>query len=680
MRLKEIVSRYVSVLIIVPSILLTIVVLANLLVNAKDMSASSEGSKLLSLADYAAALVHEVQKERGMSAGYIGSSGNKFKSELSAQRKLVDTNLRKYKAFTDDHKDEFTDELRISINKLLSGFDKLTSIRSRVDNLDIPLSEALGFYTGQNNALIDQPLALIAYLDTNSLVQGLIASYNLMQVKEKSGIERAVLTNILSQQNFSEKNKQRIYTLIAQQNAYQDGFQKSMPHEGNWDSRFSAFKNSSENNRINQLRKQVLDEALQGEFSVVPEQWFQASTERIGELKKLESAGIKDMHGDIDAQYGLAVSIIIFEVILLALVMLLTYFVYTTVGLMRAQAKLIGDTIDEIKKGHNLTLQIPVVSGDHLGKSAKRFNELLESIRIDLVKIAETAYEAVSSTHDTIVSVADSDINIEKQQLATASASAAVEEISTSVDDIGGQIEASVKSVSAVVQECDDGKDAVKNALSSIKDVAGEVDNLNKVITALNEGVVNISSVLTVIQSVAEQTNLLALNAAIEAARAGEQGRGFAVVADEVRALAKSVHSSTEEIATIISSLQTDSKHAMAGIKEGQEKSKDAVELSSAIDRAFSQILSSMQGVEQMSSSIHDSTKQQTLVAREVSSNVNEIEEMSRENMKGASEIGQSASKLSEVTMTLLEVINLYKIEDSDRFIVPSTWKYGETD
>jgi methyl-accepting chemotaxis protein len=116
----------------------------------------------------------------------------------------------------------------------------------------------------------------------------------------------------------------------------------------------------------------------------------------------------------------------------------------------------------------------------------------------------------------------------------------------------------------------------------------------------------------------------------------------------------------------------------MSGIKVGQEKSRDAVNLSSAIDDAFSQILASMEKVEQMSSSIHSSSKQQTVVAREVSSNVSEIEEMSRKNMQGASEIGQSAGKLSEVTMTLLEVINIYKIETEDRFIIPSEWKYGK--
>jgi methyl-accepting chemotaxis protein len=679
MRFKETVSRYVSFLIIVPSVLLTIIVLINLVYNAQNVSRSSNGASLLSLADNAANLVHELQKERGMSAGYLGSKGIKFRQELGVQRSIVDEKMRAYKEFTQQYEDDFSDGLQTSISSILNSLSQLADIRNKVDKLTITLPDALGFYTARNKSLINQPLALIEVLDTSGLVQGLIASYNLMQVKEKSGIERAVLTNILAGQTFSEQNKKRVYTLIAQQNAYQDAFYKSMPNDEDWSTRYTTFANSAKNQNILKLRKQVLSEALNNEFSVQPEKWFDAATGRIGELKTLESNGIKQMHDDINSIYALSISLISFELVFLVLVLTLAYLVFITIVNMGNQAKIIRNTIADIKQGHNLTLRIKVLSQDHLGKSAATFNELLEVIRSDFVKIAKTAYEAVSSTHDTIVSVVDSDSNIVKQQLATSSASAAVEEISVGVADIGKQIKESANSVSSVVRECDEGIITVNEALSSIKSVASEVDNLNGVIGALNEGVVNISSVLVVIQSVADQTNLLALNAAIEAARAGEQGRGFAVVADEVRALAKRVHSSTEEIATIIAALQTDSKQAMTGITEGQEKSKQAVKLSGGIDQAFSQILHSMQNIEQMSTSISDSTEQQSIVAQEVSLNVNEIETMSNKNMQGAQEIGKSASKLSDVTMTLLEVINVYKIEDSERFIIPSEWKYGKS-
>jgi hypothetical protein len=319
------------------------------------------------------------------------------------QRNLVDEKLGAYRQFTDQYEDDFSDGLKTSINSILNNLSQLAKIRSQVDKLTISFPDALGFYTARNKSLINQPLALIEVLDTNGLVQGLIASYNLMQVKEKSGIERAVLTNILAGESFSEQNKKRVYTLIAQQDSYQDAFIKSMPNNADWSARYNSFENSAENLNIIKLRKQVLSDALNGEYSVEPEEWFDAATGRIGKLKTLESNGIKHMHDDINGIYASAISLISFELVFLAMVLLLTYLVFITIVCKGNQAKAIRNTITEIRQNHDLTLRISVLSQDHLGKSAAAFNELLEVIRGDFVIIAQTAYEGVSSTHDTIV-------------------------------------------------------------------------------------------------------------------------------------------------------------------------------------------------------------------------------------------------------------------------------------
>ncbi|MFT2091052.1 methyl-accepting chemotaxis protein [Paraglaciecola sp. 2405UD69-4] len=674
----QFISRYVSVLILIPSLLLTVLVLTKLLTDAHRVNNAANGAQLLTLADNAASLVHELQKERGMSAGYIGSKGAKFKVELVSQRALVDQRFNDYQVFTAENNDSLGETLNNNIKSVIVRLQKVSQMRQRIDSLDISLPQALGFYTELNGDLINQPLSLIEFVDESILVQGLISSYNLMQVKERSGIERAVLTNILANQSFSESNKQRAYSLIAQQNAYQDSYRKSMPDEASWLLRYSQFEDSKANSDIIQLREKVISEAIKGAFNVAPEAWFQAATARIGELKKLEAASIAALHEEVARIYSDSIFSIILKILLLLAVLFLTYLVFVTVRTMGRQAIAIKDALHQVQIDHDLTKRIPILSEDHLGQSARRFNELLEQIRTDFVKIADTAYEAVSSTHDTVVSVVDTDINIEKQQLATSSASAAVEEISVNMEGVGKQIDESNESVSTVVKDCDSGRVAVSEALQSIQGVASEVENLNEIISAVNEGVVNISTVLEVIQSVAQQTNLLALNAAIEAARAGEHGRGFAVVADEVRALAQRVHSSTEEISTIISSLQNDSNEAMQGIREGREKSNEAVNLSKAIDQSFSHILESMQTVESMSTMISANTSEQVSVVQEVSRNVSNIEVMSNENLQGAKDIGQSASKLSEVTMSLLDVINVYKIEDTARFIRPSEWKYGK--
>ncbi|WP_340679663.1 methyl-accepting chemotaxis protein [Paraglaciecola sp.] len=494
------------------------------------------------------------------------------------------------------------------------------------------------------------------------MVRGLFAFYNLMNIKEKSGIERAVVTNILTKKNLSESVKQQIYTLIAQQDVYLDNHIKAAPKDGNWLQRFETFVNSSENKNLLNLRTDIINKALLNEFEVDADTWFTDASQRIVKLKTLEDQSLNEMHdmeNDINAS---ALYQIFLSAGLLVLVSFLAYLVFGTIQLMGQQARAISLQVNKIKNEQDLTLQIPILSQDSLGQSAKLFNNLLASFRGDYINISTLANKAMAATNDSMVITTQSEENIKKQYGATTSTSAAAEELSVSINDVSKQIADSAKLVTATSLHCKNGHVTVEKALQSIQGVADRVESLSDVILALNTGVGNISNVLIVIQSVAEQTNLLALNAAIEAARAGEQGRGFAVVADEVRALAKRVHSSTVEIASIIESLQVDSKLAMSGIEEGKEKSTEAVTLSRAIGDVLSKIVSDMKNVEINSNAISTSAAQQTEVIQDVSASVADIDKMSRQNMTGAREIAKSTEQLADVSTQLIELIRLYKI------------------
>lgn len=674
--MQRFISRYLTQLIVLPSLLLVLLTGGRVFNNILEVTASSEASQLIGLSERAANLVHEMQKERGMSAGFLGSKGSKFAQALPQQRKLVDERLKKYRNFVNsDAINSIDDDTRSSIRTVLQQLQNLQSMRSRVDSLSVKLPEVLKFYTTEIRKLIDQPLGLIPLISDKEISQELIALYNLMQAKERSGISRAVLSNILGSQNFSEANKQRIYTLFAQDAAYIDAFQKSASAE--LEGLFQQFARGQANARASELRDRALSEAQGGTYTVPAETWFAAATDRINGIKKIENHMLAKLEKEVEHVYVTVFGELVIVAGVLAGVMFLTWIIVCTVRSMNKQASAIHVALDQISQSNDLTQRIEVTTSDELGKAAEHFNQLLEKVRADFASITEYVYHAISATHDTVVAVVQSDESLDQQRSETSTASSAVEEMSNSIAEVSSAIADAHKSVSNAMDESREGQESVQAAVESIRSVASEVSELSESIGTLNQGVLNISSVLDVIQSVAEQTNLLALNAAIEAARAGEQGRGFAVVADEVRNLAKRVQSSTEEISTIIGTLQSDSQKATQVIESGQEKSEAAVERSAKINHVFDKIVDSVHQLESMTSAISDAAEQQTTVTREVAENVNHIDNMAKESLAGTKEIGHAATRLSDVTSELMDLINLYKIDNTEKMLMPSEWKYG---
>ncbi len=659
--LRNLLSRYLTVLILLPTLIVLLITIWQLTLHGTKMNQASIAVELLTLTNNASELVHETQKERGLSAAYLGSGGREFKQALLSQREVTDQKIADYKAFLNaERMATFSTRVTESVDEIYQSLNQLDKVRPDVNTLNVSAAEMLGFYSELNRLLIEQPLIVIRYVDDKYLTEDLIALYNLKEVKEKSGIERAVLTNILASKTFTMTNTEKIYSVIAQQIAYEDGFTKSASERRMIS--YQDYKQSEANVKALELRQQALIKAKQGQFTLSPSEWFSASTERINALKSLEETILIGMKDEISAIYTHEFTTALISLAGLALVLIIATGVFINIRTMRTQAMSLRDTLNHVIEKHDLTVSVPVISQDQLGQSAELVNEMIAVLKEDFASIVEQTNRSISSTEQTMVAILQSEENIRKQLDYTTSTASAVEEIAASIKDVSQSIDDTANCASSAKLECADSQKAVGEAINHIGLVADEINSLSDNIHDLDERVVNISSVLDVIQSVAEQTNLLALNAAIEAARAGEQGRGFAVVADEVRQLAQRVQSSTEEISQIINQLQNDSKTATTVIQQVKQRSEDAVGVSTTIGHSLDQIVGSINEVNDMAVGISERGRQQSEVTQDITQSVTAIDQMSQENMTGANEITAAAKQMTTVTTDLLQLVERYKV------------------
>ncbi|MCU7837168.1 MAG: methyl-accepting chemotaxis protein [gamma proteobacterium symbiont of Taylorina sp.] len=252
--------------------------------------------------------------------------------------------------------------------------------------------------------------------------------------------------------------------------------------------------------------------------------------------------------------------------------------------------------------------------------------------------------------------------NIQQQQQETEQASSAMAEMRTAVQDVTSNIQSVSNMASQSNEQADNGASIVDNTVQDITLLTEKINEATSVIADVEKDSTNINSVLEVIKGIAEQTNLLALNAAIEAARAGEQGRGFAVVADEVRTLAVRTQESTTEINQIIEKLHSATQKAVNVMSESQDQAKNVVEKAALAGSSLGAIVSSVSEIANNSEQIASAAHQQNAVTENMSANIEHISDMAIQNLEGADQINEASDELVRITSELKKCVSQFKL------------------
>jgi methyl-accepting chemotaxis protein len=342
-------------------------------------------------------------------------------------------------------------------------------------------------------------------------------------------------------------------------------------------------------------------------------------------------------------------------------ILAMTYFLLRSI-VLKPLAHMANITKDIAQGEGNLTKRVPIQGNDEIAQFGGHFNQFIEKLQKMIGKVAHVTDKVASASVELSATAEEISKGTDTLTSRASQTAAAVEEMNATVSQVAQNSGKAATLAQETVQTAKNGGSVVSDTISGMQHLSDAVSNSATIIAELGKSSDQIGEIVRVIEDIADQTNLLALNAAIEAARAGEQGRGFAVVADEVRKLAERTTKATKEIGDMIRQIQHDTRGAVESMQQGTQKVSGGVELVNKTGEALTRIVQMVSESADMIRQIAVASEEQSVATQQIANDIENVAKVTKESASGANESAKASHDLSQLAVELQAIVGSFKV------------------